>query len=182
MRNGRRDLLAANRLGRAIHRDIYPTRTGPVNVARFVFLDTARSPLLPDWDQAARHGRGNLRTAAGSDPHDRGLADLVGELSTRSDEFRRRWASHNVHIHRTGVKDFHHHVVGELQLTFEAMELPADPGLSLVVYSAAPGRARPRTACRLLATWAATLTADAPAVADDVRTGGRGVIQAHVVG
>ena len=70
----------------------------------------------------------NLRTAAGKDPHDKGLHDLVGELSTRSDDFRRRWGAHNVRTHGTGVKQFHHHVVGDLTLAYESMDLRAEPG------------------------------------------------------
>jgi MmyB-like transcription regulator ligand binding domain len=63
----------------------------------------------------------------------------LGELSTRSDKFRTRWASHNVRFHRTGFKDINHRIVGDLHLTFEAMDMPADPGLSLMLYSAEPG-------------------------------------------
>jgi MmyB-like transcription regulator ligand binding domain len=97
-----------------------------------------------------------LRSQAGRDPYDRGLQGLVGELSTRSEAFRTRWAAHNVRHHRTGRKHLHHPVVGDLQLTYEMMDLPADPGLSLVVYSAEPGSAS-QDGLRLLASWAATL-------------------------
>jgi hypothetical protein len=104
-----------------------------------------------------------LRSEAGRNPFDRSLSDLVGELSTHSDEFATRWATHNVRFHRTGFKDIHHPIVGELHLTFEAMDLPADPGLSLVVYTAEPGSAS-ADGLTLLATWAATLDrADADA-------------------
>ncbi len=96
-----------------------------------------------------------LRTEAGRNPYDRALTDLVGELSTRSEEFATRWAAHNVRFHRTGFKDIHHPVVGDLHLTFEAMEMPADPGLSLVVYSAEPGSAS-ADGLALLASWAAS--------------------------
>ena len=88
----------------------------PPNFARFTFLDSAAHRFYPDWDRAADTAVANLRTAAGRDPHDKALHDLVGELSTRSDEFRRRWGAHNVRIHGTGVKHFHHHVVGDLTL------------------------------------------------------------------
>jgi hypothetical protein len=102
------------------------------------------------------------------------LSDLVGELSTRSEEFRVRWAAHNVRFHRSGFKDIHHPVVGDLHLTFEAMDLPADPGLSLVVYSAEPGSAS-HDALTLLASWAATLRRDqaAPAGVTDGEYGVR---------
>jgi hypothetical protein len=97
-----------------------------------------------------------LRTEAGRDPSDRGLSDLIGELSTRSDDFRTRWAAHNVRLHRTGVKHFHHPVVGDLTLAFEAMELTADSGLTLTAYSAEP-RSASEDGLKLLASWAATL-------------------------
>jgi transcriptional regulator with XRE-family HTH domain len=97
-----------------------------------------------------------LRSEAGRDPYDRGLSDLVGELSTRSDEFRTRWAAHNVRIHRTGVKNVRHPVVGDLELTFEMMELSADPGLRILTYSAEPDTTS-EEALRLLGSWAATL-------------------------
>ena len=97
----------------------------------------------------------NLRTAAGVDPHDKGIQDLVGELCTRSDEFRRRWGAHNVRIHGTGVKHFRHHVVGELDLAYESMGLIAEPGLVMTIYAAEPDSPTAH-ALTLLASWAAT--------------------------
>jgi hypothetical protein len=96
-----------------------------------------------------------LRAEAGKRPYDRELSDLVRELSTRSEEFAVRWAAHNVRFHRSGRKDIRHPVVGELHLTFEVLELPADPGLSLIVHGAEPGSAS-ADGLRLLASWAAT--------------------------
>jgi hypothetical protein len=96
-----------------------------------------------------------LRTEAGRDPHDKGLIDLVGELSTRSDAFRLRWAAHDVRLHRTGLKHMRHPVVGELHLSYDVMELSADPGLSLIAFSAEAG-SPDDDALRLLASWAAT--------------------------
>jgi transcriptional regulator with XRE-family HTH domain len=156
LRNGRRDILAANRLGYALYSEMYVDPVRPANVARFVFLDPRAQTYFLDWERAADDVVAILRTEAGRNPHDRGLTDLVGELSTRSDEFATRWATHNVRLHRTGFKDIYHPVVGELHLTFEAMELPADPGLSLVVYSAEPGSAS-ADKMALLASWAATI-------------------------
>ena len=101
-----------------------------------------------------------LRGQAGVDPHDKPLQDLVGELSTRSDVFRTRWAMHNVRFHRSGVKNFHHPVVGDLDLTYDAMELSADPGLTIIAYSAEPGSAS-YDGLNLLASWAATLEQEA---------------------
>ena len=96
-----------------------------------------------------------LRTEACDYPYNQALTSLVGELSTRSEAFRTRWAAHNVRLHRTGLKHFHHPVVGDLHLNFEAMELPADPGMSLLAFSATAG-APDDDALRLLASWAAT--------------------------
>ena len=107
-----------------------------------------------------------LRSEAGRDPYDRGLSDLVGELSTRSEEFRTRWAAHNVRIHRAGVKRVRHPEVGNLELTFEMMELAADAGLSIVTYTAEPGT-RSDEALALLGSWAATLEQAEPARATD---------------
>jgi transcriptional regulator with XRE-family HTH domain len=156
VRNGRRDILAANRLGYALYSEMYVDPARPVNVVRFVFLNPRARSFFLDWHSAANDIVAILRTEAGRNPFDQGLSDLVGELSMRSDEFATRWAAHNVRFHRTGLKDLHHPVVGDLHLTFDAMDLPADPGLSLVVYSAGPGSAS-ADALSLLASWAATL-------------------------
>jgi hypothetical protein len=96
-----------------------------------------------------------LRSEAGSNPHDKQLIELVGELSTRSEEFRSRWAAHNVRFHRTGHKRIHHPVVGTLDLDFEAMEFPAHPGLTLLAYTAAAGTPT-ADSLKMLASWAAT--------------------------
>jgi transcriptional regulator with XRE-family HTH domain len=153
--NGRLDILAANQLGYALYSDLYASPVRPANHARFIFLDERSHQFYADWDRAANDTVAVLRTAAGRDPFDRGLTDLVGELSTRSEEFRTRWAAHNVRQHFTGVKHFRHPIVGELRLLFEAMEVSADAGLTLYVYSAEPGTPSD-DALRLLASWAAT--------------------------
>jgi len=155
VRNRRLDILAANRLGRALIAPILADRTRPANTARFMFLDPAAPEYYPDWDQVAAEAVGILRAEAGRDPHDKALQDLVGELSTRSEPFRARWATHNVRFHRTGVKHVHHPVVGELNLDYDAMELPADTGLTIIAYSAEPGTPS-YDALNLLASWAAT--------------------------
>jgi transcriptional regulator with XRE-family HTH domain len=159
LRNGRRDILAANRLGYALHSELYADPARPVNVARFVFLNPQARTFFLDWATAANDMVAALRAEAGSNPYDRDLIDLVGELSTRSEEFATRWATQNVRFHRSGLKNIHHPVVGDLHLTFEALALPADPGLSLVVYGAEPGSAS-EDGLRLLASWAATLDAN----------------------
>ena len=163
VRNERLDVLAANRLGEALYSPVFNFASRPVNVARFLFLSPNASEFFVDWDTIAHDAVAILRAEAGRDPHDRRLSDLIGELATRSDEFRVRWAAHNVKFHRTGTKRFHHPVVGEVTLNFEALELAADPGQRLNVYTAEPGSPS-NDALNLLASWITTPT--------DVTTGG----------
>jgi transcriptional regulator with XRE-family HTH domain len=153
--NGRLDVLAANPLAEALFALVHADPARPVNHARFTFLDPRARDFWIDWERAADDAVAMLRTEAGRDPHDRGLIDLVGELSTRSETFRVRWAAHDVRLHRTGLKHMRHPVVGELHLSYDVMELPADPGLSLIAFSAEPG-SPDDDALRLLAGWAAT--------------------------
>ena len=155
VRNGRMDFLAANRLGQALYSDLINSPAGPPNNARFTFLDPCATRFYLDWERAASDIVAILRAEAGRNPYDRALSDLIGELSTRSEDFRTRWAAHNVRFHRTGVKQVHHAIVGDLSMTFEAMELTADPGLTLLAYSAEPGSPT-QDALNLLASWAAT--------------------------
>ncbi|MCD2440819.1 helix-turn-helix transcriptional regulator [Agromyces sp. SYSU K20354] len=155
IRNGRLDVLAANTLGEALYSELYANPARPVNHARFAFLDPRATRFWADWDRAARDTVAILRSEAGRHPYDRALTDLVGELSTRSDAFRTLWASHDVKFHRTGAKTFNHPVVGPILLDFEAFELPADDGLTILAYSAEPGTAA-SDSLALLASWAAT--------------------------
>jgi transcriptional regulator with XRE-family HTH domain len=157
LRNGRRDILSANRLGYALYSELYVDPARPANIARFIFLSPRARTFFLDWERAANDTVAILRTEAGRNPYDRGLSDLVGELSMLSEDFRTRWAAHNVRFHRTGVKDIHHPVVGDLHLKFETMDLTADPGLSIVVYTAEPNSAS-QDGLNLLASW--TMTAD----------------------
>jgi len=89
------------------------------------------------------------------DPNNDKLTHLVGELCTRSDEFRTRWGAHNVRFHRTGRKHMHHPAVGELDLAYEGLELPADPELTLYILTAAPASPTAER-LQLLASWAAS--------------------------
>ena len=155
VRNGRMDVLAANRLGRALFAPLFASPAKPTNLARFIFLDPAAPEFYQEWDRLASDTVALLRAEAGRNPTDRGLSDLIGELSTRSDIFRVRWADHNVRQHRSGIKHFHHPVVGDISLAYESLELVADPGLVLNGYSAEPGSAS-QDALNLLASWAAT--------------------------
>jgi transcriptional regulator with XRE-family HTH domain len=156
--NDRLDILAANQLGRALYSELYDTPARPVNTARFVFLDPRAEASYPEWDRVATETVAILRSAAGRDPYNRELSDLVGELATQSDEFRTRWATHNVRFHTTGIKQFHHPVVGELSLSYNRLDLVADPGLTLSTYAVEPGSGS-EDALRLLGSWAATIEA-----------------------
>jgi transcriptional regulator with XRE-family HTH domain len=156
VQNSRLDILAANQLARALYSELFADPARPHNHARFNFLNPRARDLYPDWERGADDAVALLRAEAGRDPYDRDLTDLIGELSTRSEEFRARWADHNVRLHQTGAKRFHHPVVGELTLTFEMMELAADPGLHLLTYTAEPG-SKSDEALNLLGSWAATV-------------------------
>jgi transcriptional regulator with XRE-family HTH domain len=157
VRNGRSDFMASNRLARALYAPVFDDPVGrPANTARFAFLDPRATRFYVDWERTANDIVAVLRAEAGRNPYDRGLADLVGELSTRSEDFRVRWAAHDVQFHRTGRKRLQHPVVGHLDLTYEAMEFPSDPGLTLLVYTAEPSSPT-ADALTLLASWAATL-------------------------
>ncbi|MFB8776976.1 helix-turn-helix domain-containing protein [Streptomyces broussonetiae] len=155
IRNGRLDILAVNPLGRALYAPLFTSRARPVNIARFQFLNPTSRDFFPDWNAAVNTTVSLLRTEAGRAPGDTGLTALIGELATRSDEFRTAWAKHNVRLHHTGRKPFRHPEIGEITLDFDTMELPAHPGLTLTTYSAEPGTPA-HDALRLLASWAAT--------------------------
>ena len=156
VRTGRLDILAVNRFGHALYAPVLAGQRLPVNLARFLFLDPAAGAFYVDWNKTANDAVAILRGEAGRNPYDRRLSDLVGELSTRSREFRARWAAHNVRLHRTGHKQLHHPVAGDLELTYEALELPADPGLTMITYTAQPASAA-QDALDFLASWATTL-------------------------
>jgi transcriptional regulator with XRE-family HTH domain len=159
IRNGYCDFITANRLGRALYSPVF-AEPAP-NSARFAFLNPAAKDFYLDWDKVTQELVAAMRGDAGRNPFDKRLTDLVGELSTRSETFRTLWAAHDVRYHRTGVKRLHHPVVGDLELTYEAFELPADPGLQLSTYTAEPASPS-EDALKLLATWAATADTPAP--------------------
>ncbi len=152
--NARLDALSANQLGRALYPALFRNDRQPGNWARYIFLNPDSRTVYADWDRAARETVALLRTEAGRNPHDRELSDLVGELATQSHEFRTLWAAHNVRLHTKGVKQLHHPVVGELELSFNRLEVLAD-GLTIVAYTAEPG-SKSAEAFALLASWAAT--------------------------
>lgn len=162
--NGRHDVLGMNRLGRALFGHLVDQTEPTPNHARFTFLDPRAREFWPEWERIADQTVAMLRTEAGRDPYDRELTDLIGQLSTRSEDFRTRWAKHNVRIHDTGEKEFHHPVVGRMTLSYDSLELTADSGLVMFVYTAEVG-SRSAEALQLLSSWTATLEAEAEAAA-----------------
>jgi hypothetical protein len=152
--NGQLDVLSANQLGRALYAPMF--RGGPrlANWARFVFPNRDAHEIYTDWDRAAKETVALLRLQAGSNPHDRALTDLIGELATKSEDFRVLWAAHNVRLHTKGVKRLNHPIVGELELHYDRLDLMADR-LMLFVYTAEPGT-RSAESLQLLASWAAS--------------------------
>jgi transcriptional regulator with XRE-family HTH domain len=154
LRNGRFDVLAANDLGRALYSPLYEQADagGHPNSARYLFLDASAPEFFVDYDRVLNDCVAFLRAEAGRDPFDKELSELIGELSTRSEDFRQRWAAHDVRYHRTGRKRFHHPIVGDLELDYEAFELPGDPGQRINVYTAAPDSESVQ-ALDLLASW-----------------------------
>ncbi|VXB08124.1 helix-turn-helix transcriptional regulator [Pseudoclavibacter sp. 8L] len=153
--NTRMDIVAANELGFALYSEMYRGTARPANHSRFIFLDPRARDFYPDWERAANVNVEILRREAGRSPFDRQLTDLVGELSVRSDEFRIRWAAHDVRRHYSGAKHFRHSAVGALELVYHAMDLEDDPGHTMTVYTAVPGSSS-EEGLRLLSSWAAT--------------------------
>lgn len=152
VQNGRLDVVATNRLGAAVFAPMHEHPRHTANFGRFVFDDPGALDFYRDWDDAAAQTVALLRAEAGRAPDDRVLTGLVGELSTRSEPFRRLWAAHDVREHRTGAKRLHHPVVGDLELGYEGMELTNDRGLLLVAYAALDPASEERL--RVLASWA----------------------------
>jgi transcriptional regulator with XRE-family HTH domain len=150
--NGAGDIVAANRLGRALFADVYGEGAAGFNLARYLFLDPRSRDFFVEWETVARDCVAAMRVEAGRNPYDRGLTDLVGELSTRSPEFRTWWAAHNVKFHNTATKTVRHPVVGDIVVTGEALDLPADPGLRIITYTVEPGSPA-QEALAFLASW-----------------------------
>ncbi|TQC48956.1 XRE family transcriptional regulator [Rhodococcus sp. WS4] len=139
VRNQRMDFVAANPLGHAL---LAPLLTDPANRgnnARFVFLDPAARTYYPTWERGADDIVADLRTYAGRNPLDKGLTDLIGELVTRSVDFRIRWSAHEARFHRSRVEHIHHPEVGELEFAYEAVELADSPGWTMFGYTTESG-------------------------------------------
>ena len=156
VRNRRMDYVAANPMGRALYSPLLDDSTSKVNTARFMFLNPASRDFFPDWNQGADDIVATLRTYAGANPHDSELTQLIGELATRSNAFRMRWAAHHVRHHRAGIKRVHHPDVGDLELAYEAMELPSYPDLHMFACTAEPGSPSDER-LKLLASLAASI-------------------------
>ncbi|WP_431279398.1 helix-turn-helix transcriptional regulator [Leifsonia poae] len=158
VRDPRQNMLATNELGRAFYSPVIGDGGRTPNLARFQFLDPVSRDFYPDWDRMAEMCVNIIRAEAGRDPHDKAIQDLVGELSTRSDTFRRLWAAHNVRTHGAGTKRFVHPIVGELVLSYEEFAVTAEAGNVMLIYSAEPGSESAKR-LRLLGSWAAEQTA-----------------------
>ncbi len=159
VRDRRMNVITANPLGRALYRPVLDDADGRGNTARFMFLSPAARNFFPDWEEGADDIVATMRGYAGQHPHDKQLTDLIGELVTRSDAFRVRWGAHNVRHHRTGTKRIHHPDVGDLELVYEAMDLPANPDWFMFGYTAEPGSPTEER-LRLLSSLAATTPSD----------------------
>ncbi|WP_326830005.1 helix-turn-helix transcriptional regulator [Streptosporangium sp. NBC_01810] len=150
--NARFDILAANPLGRALLAPVFDM-PGRTNSARFLFLDEPRArDLFPEWDRITAGTVAILRVEAGLHPHDPDLTELIGELATRSTEFRTRWADNDVRAARAGAKTFRHPIIGEITLPYEALRVDAVSNQIINVYTPQPGSPE-ADAIRLLASW-----------------------------
>jgi transcriptional regulator with XRE-family HTH domain len=150
-RNGRLDILAVNQLGAALLPDLIAA-PGPPNLGRYLFLDPRAQDFYADWQAVARDCVAALRIEAGRNPYDRGLTDIVGELSTRSEPFRTWWGSHNVRLHTSATKQIRHPVAGDIEVTGEALEVLAAPGITIIAYTVEPA-SQSEQALRFLASW-----------------------------
>lgn len=152
VRDQHHNMLAMNDLARAFYTPIIGDGGRTPNLARFQFLDPAARDFYPDWQHFAEMCVDIMRAEAGRDPHDKGLQDLVGELSTRSEEFRALWGAHNVRAPGAGTKRFNHPLVGEVSLAYEELDITAEHGHVMIVYTAEPGSPSAER-LGLLASW-----------------------------
>lgn len=157
VRNSRFDYIAANPLGRALYAPMFDSPEQPPNSARFTFLDPASGSFYSEWDHAAEELVAYLRSEAGRAPDDQDLADLIADLSTHSADFRSLWAAHNVRFHDTGTKRLHHPIVGDITVTYETMQMTADPALTMSIFTVEPTSSS-QDALAILSSWSATET------------------------
>ena len=153
---GRRtDVLATNRLARAVLTDFDALPVLKRNLARYYLLNPEARERVGNWAQIAAETVAMLRLDAGRHPDDRRLADLLGELTMGSPEFTTWWNDHHVFLRTHGAKLYHHPEVGELHFSYEALHLPDDPDQMLCVYNVEPGSPTAE-ALRLLSSWSLT--------------------------
>lgn len=141
IQNDRADILAVNALGRELYADLINGTAGPWNHARYIHLEPGAQRFYREWDEIADFSAAMLHVSAGRNPYDRDLSNLIGELATQSEDFRVRWATHNLHEHQSGVKKVCHAVAGEMDLIYETLSLPGEPALTMFIYTAEPGSA-----------------------------------------
>ena len=144
----------SNTLGRALFPHLFPDNGTPINSARYLFLDERAQQFYVEWEISAREAVSALRLLAGQDPTDRELTALVGELATRSSDFRTWWGGHSVRTHNTGTKRINHPVVGEITLSYETLLLPSSSGIVIATYLAKPGSSS-ADALDMLRSWTA---------------------------
>ena len=164
VQNTHLDLIAANDIAKAVYSLPADNRALPRNNARFTFLDPHAGTFYRDWDSVKRNTVALLRAAAG-DPHDQSLINLIGQLSTQSEEFGQLWAAHNVLRYRAGIKRYHHPIVGDIEFGFESFGVASDTTLTMLIYTVEPHSAT-ADAMALLASWTAT-TPDQPIGVDN---------------
>ncbi|MEV8148571.1 helix-turn-helix transcriptional regulator [Arthrobacter sp. NPDC080073] len=151
--NSRQDLIASNLLGRALFSPHY--ESDRPNIARFIFLDSRAKVYYADWPLACSLTAAMLRYEVGRDPLNAQMTELIGELATRSPQFRKDWADQDVHEHRTGQKVFVHPEVGAIDLTYDVFGMPGEPGLFIGTYTPETG-SESADNIKLLASWGAT--------------------------
>jgi transcriptional regulator with XRE-family HTH domain len=150
---GRRtDVLAANRMAKALFADFDQLPLKQRNYAHWMFLDEQARSLFVDWRDQARAAVESLRFEIGRDPADSATVALVAELRERSREFDQWWEQHQVHQRTHGSKHLRHPLVGELTVEYESLTLPGDPDTTLFVYTTEVGSPS-RRAMDLLASW-----------------------------
>lgn len=154
VRNRRLDILYANTLGYALYSEMYRNPIRPANPARYLFLDRTSEIFSEGWEKAAYDMVALLRAELGRNPTDQALSDMVDELSS-SPAFRELWDDHEVLFHRTGLGRFHHPVAGDLELIYEDLDIAADPGQTILVFTAQPA-SESEKALQRLAQWAST--------------------------
>ena len=153
---GRRsDVLAQNRMGKALFTDFQRFPASERNYARWMFLDLEARSLFVDWEEQARSAVESLRLEAGNDPEDRAMAETLADLRERSGDFDRWWNEHRVHQRTHGSKRLRHPLVGDLTVDYETLTLPGDPATTLFAYSTEPNSPSQR-ALALLASWSLT--------------------------